>query len=702
MAARPSEAPDNALPEVSVVICSFTIERLPVIEQAIESVRAQTLQPRETILVIDHAPDLLAISRRLWPDLRIVENAGVQGVSAARNTGTEESSGDVVAFLDDDAVAEPQWLERLAGHYRDRRVMGVGGTVNPTWADGRPNWFPDEFDWVVGCSHSGMPRRPAMVRNLVGANSSFRREVLTELSGFRPELGRVLGNPIGCEETDLCIRAIQRWPDGLILYDPGAGVSQVVPPARERRRYFVERCLKEGRSKAILSRLVGSHDGLSSERDYLRRTLPAGFLRGLGDAARGDLSGLSRALAIATGLGATVMGYVQGRGSSAAAARSLIRAGGPLRVLMVTPRTPLAHGGVERHVREVSRRLVAAGLEVGVLCVEPGSREIREETEEGVAIRSVPAWPANRDWRFAPGIWGEMARERWDVVHVQSYHTFVAPLAMLRARILGIPYVLTFHGGGHSSRLRNRLRRLQRTLLRPLLARAERLVAVARFEITAYGRELRFGPERFALIPNGTDLPAGGTEAPGSGNGRVEDGGAPVVLATIGRLERYKGHHRVIEAMPHVLERHPEATLLVVGEGPYEETLRREAEQLGLGPRVEFTSVPAGDADGMVGLLSRTSLVVLLSDFETHPLTALEAAAAGRRLLVADRGGLGELAESGLARAVDPSGPPDRIGAAILEALAEPPPAEPPRLISWDESAAELLALYRSLVLSRP
>jgi glycosyltransferase involved in cell wall biosynthesis len=341
---------------------------------------------------------------------------------------------------------------------------------------------------------------------------------------------------------------------------------------------------------------------------------------------------------------------------------------------------------------EVSRRMAAAGVEVAVLCAEPGGPAFAEQTRDGVLIRSVRAWPARGDYYLAPRIWREMARERWDVVHVQSYHTFVAPLAMLRALSLGVPYVVTFHGGGHSGRLRHRLRRVQRLALRPLLARAERLVAVARFEVDLYAGELRLAREKFALIPNGTDLAGADLGDP------ADAPGEPGLLASIGRLERYKGHHRVIAALPHVLERQPQARLLVVGTGPYEAKLRRQAANLGVEERVEMTSVPAADRGAMAALLRRISLVVLLSEFETHPLVALEAAAAGRRLLVADRGGLAELAEDGLARAVSPGASAKAVGQAILEELARPADGRRPTLTSWEDCSNALLELYESIV----
>jgi glycosyltransferase involved in cell wall biosynthesis len=366
--------------------------------------------------------------------------------------------------------------------------------------------------------------------------------------------------------------------------------------------------------------------------------------------------------------------------------------------MMVTPRSPLGQGGSERHVMEVSRRLATAGVEVEVLCADSPGPGVVEERRNGVLIRSVRSWPANRDYYLAPRIWREMARERWDIVHIQSYHTLVPPLAMLRALTLGVPYVVTFHSGGHSSRVRHRLRRLQRRLLRPLLARAARLVAVARFEMDLYGRELRIPLERFVLIPNGIDSELGGsgeTQDPEERDGPDAEG---PLLASIGRLERYKNHQRVIAALPHVLERHPGARLTIVGTGPYEGALRRLAADLGVADRVELTSLPAEDREGMARLLRRTSIVVLLSDFETHPLVALEAAAAGRRLLVADRAGLGELAREGLARTVSPQDPPDVVGRAIVDELERPAPRQRTLdLPSWEECAEELLTLYRGV-----
>ena len=124
-----------------------------------------------------------------------------------------------------------------------------------------------------------------------------------------------------------------------------------------------------------------------------------------------------------------------------------------------------------------------------------------------------------------------------------------------------LPFVLTFHGGGHSSRPPSAPARAQRAALRPLLARAKKLVAVAEFEVDLYGPELRLPRDRFVVIPNGADLPKPVTS-------RVAEDG--VLIASVGRLERYKGHQRAIAALPHLLEHEPRARLWIAGSGPYE------------------------------------------------------------------------------------------------------------------------------------
>lgn len=367
---------------------------------------------------------------------------------------------------------------------------------------------------------------------------------------------------------------------------------------------------------------------------------------------------------------------------------------GPLRVLMVTPRYFPLIGGVETHVDQVARRLVRDGANVTVLTTDTTGRLPRREERDGVIIERVRAWPAQRDYYFAPELWRVVARGGWDLVHCQSYHTLVAPLAMLAALRARLPYVVTFHGGGHSSRVRGALRGVQWSLLRPLLARAARLVAIARFEMSLYGQHLRLPAERFVLIPNGADLPNIAQ--------RRADTADRSLIVTVGRLEQYKGHHRLIAALPQIIRERPDARLRIVGSGPYESDLRQLAAQLGVTDRVEIGGIPPTERHAMAEVITSAALVALLSDYETHPIAALEALALGRPVLVTDTSGLGELASRGWASAIPLHSTPDQIAAAVLQQLREPliPPSI--ALPTWDDCAADLLTLYRTVVERSP
>ncbi|WP_221361816.1 glycosyltransferase family 2 protein [Streptomyces beigongshangae] len=316
-------------PDFSVVVCVYTEDRWEDILAAVASVRAQSLPALEILLVVDHNRPLLERLLKEYEgregregheghegagEVRVLANAGPRGLSAGRNTGIAASRGDVVAFLDDDAVAERDWLLHFAEGYEDPLVMAVGGRTVPVWASGRrPAWFPAEFDWVVGCTYRGLPPGRVRVRNVLGGNASFRRTAFDAVGGFATGIGRDGDKrPLGCEETELCIRLSRARPDAVLLIDDRAVIHHRVPGARERFAYFRTRTYAEGLSKALVARSVGAGKGLESERRYATRVLPAGVARGLRDALLARPGGAGRAGAIVAGVVTAAGGYVLG------------------------------------------------------------------------------------------------------------------------------------------------------------------------------------------------------------------------------------------------------------------------------------------------------------------------------------------------------------------------------------------------------
>jgi glycosyltransferase involved in cell wall biosynthesis len=358
----------------------------------------------------------------------------------------------------------------------------------------------------------------------------------------------------------------------------------------------------------------------------------------------------------------------------------------PVRLLIATARmTPLT-GGIETHVREVSRRLVSRGFDVTVVTTDRTGTLPVDEDLDGVRIHRTPASPSDGDLYWSPGLLRYVNRSSWDLVHVQGIHTLVPPAAMFAAAVRGTPFVVTFHTGGHASLLRQRLRAAQWVSLVPLLRKASRLIGVSRFEADLFRALPGIDPRCVEVIPNGAEplpLVVGGT---------VVD---PDSVVAVGRLERYKGHQHLIAAMPHLARRRPGAQLKIVGTGPFEDELRKLAVDFGVGDRVSISSIAPDDRGAMARLVAGAGVVALMSEYEAHPIAVLEAVALGRRVVGTDLAGLGELAEDGLIRGVPADITPQGLSTVLDEEL-DAPPRESVSLPTWDDCTDRLAAVYRA------
>lgn len=237
----------------------------------------QTLKPKEIILVLDPGDELAEFYRSQIPEFVKILISERKGLSSARNTGVNHSTGEIVAFIDDDAMADKKWIEQLAPVYDEFEVVGVGGTTISKWEDKRPFWFPEELDWIVGCSYKGQPSLRATIRNPIGCNMSFRRLVFEKVGLFREDIGRFGTTPLGDEETEFSIRVLNKIPFSKIVHLPSAIVYHKVTKNRGRLKYLWTRSFYEGISKATITHKFGRSEALSTEDQYMKYLFSIGI-----------------------------------------------------------------------------------------------------------------------------------------------------------------------------------------------------------------------------------------------------------------------------------------------------------------------------------------------------------------------------------------------------------------------------------------
>ena len=241
--------------------------------RCIESVKEQTLQPHEIILVLDPNEELVKFYTLNLNDGVKILVSKEYGLSNARNTGIRNCEGEIVVFIDDDAIASKNWLETLVKNYNDPNVIGVGGFVKPIWQYKRPMWFPEELYWIIGCSYLGLPEHKAYVRNPLGCNMSFRKVAFVESGYFKTNVGRVGKKLVSDEETEFSIRVLDKIPDSKIVYDPKAVVHHNVNQKRLHFKYIWKRSFYEGMGKAVIRYEGKSVNALSTEKSYIRYLL---------------------------------------------------------------------------------------------------------------------------------------------------------------------------------------------------------------------------------------------------------------------------------------------------------------------------------------------------------------------------------------------------------------------------------------------
>jgi GT2 family glycosyltransferase len=284
------------------------------LHEAVESLQKQSYEPLEIVIVVDGNLQLFRRVENIYGDIAGITEVVTEtnlGLSGARNVGIKHARGEVVAFIDDDALADPRWIKELVHVYQTTDAIAVGGAMTPIWVAGEPSFLPREFYWLVGVTPPGFAAPGEEVRNTFGSNISFRRAVFDTIGGFNESLGRS-GSGLGQgEETEFCARMRANLGKG-VIYAPRAMVGHKVFAWRKKRRWLLARAFWHGYSKRAMERLV-STSARAEEGRYLRLLLTKSMPQRVAQLVRGpDLTGLAQLVSLGILTLAVGLGYLYG------------------------------------------------------------------------------------------------------------------------------------------------------------------------------------------------------------------------------------------------------------------------------------------------------------------------------------------------------------------------------------------------------
>lgn len=251
---------------VSVIVCTYAEERFEDFLEAVQSLQAQTYDNIEIVLVIDGNETIHEWTTKRFDgkdNIVIHCNDKNHGISASRTRGVEIASGDVVAFIDDDAIANEDWVETLVKAYQEHDAIAVGGQMVGEWIGDRPWFLPQEFNWLVGVTHRGFGETGSEVRNTFESNLSFRRDVFLDLGGFDPKLGPTAEEYRHSEGAEIGVR-LKNQHDSGVLYIEDAIVKHKIFKHRTKFIWLCQRAFKQGVSKRTMAQQSAEESSVES------------------------------------------------------------------------------------------------------------------------------------------------------------------------------------------------------------------------------------------------------------------------------------------------------------------------------------------------------------------------------------------------------------------------------------------------------
>ena len=266
---------------VSVIVTTVSRARLSDFRDLVDALKRQDHNDFELIVVVDenkeHYLDVKESVNDCNFPVKVEFNDNNLGLAHSRNLGIHLASGNILAFIDDDAEPYSQWVRTIGEVFDDPTVGAVTGDIEPRWMVVGMNWFPKELFWMISCSYSITPKERGEIDRGFGADMAFSRIAIEAVGTFDTRYGITKKRWIGGEDTEMFMRVNSSGYK--VIYEPEMRVLHHIHPHRLRLENLIKRAIAQGRGTVILKRgMVGrapDHSGKSYILDTMFRFVPS-------------------------------------------------------------------------------------------------------------------------------------------------------------------------------------------------------------------------------------------------------------------------------------------------------------------------------------------------------------------------------------------------------------------------------------------
>jgi glycosyltransferase involved in cell wall biosynthesis len=260
--------------KLSIIISIYSINRYLDLLDLLRAIKNQTSEWFECIVVVDENEILLKKidAFLLYQDIkcaRTIYNSKNKGLAYSRNIGIKHARGEIVGFIDDDAIPFPKWADSIIETFNDETIGAVAGEIIPLWEYEEMSWFPKILYWMISCSYKPNPGTKVETERGFGTNMAFRKDLVNSIGGFDVNLGINGKKWIGGEDTSMFLRV--KASGKKVVFDPDVIVWHKITLNRINLINIMKRAINGGISLAALQKAEEYNVKKSTETDYLRK-----------------------------------------------------------------------------------------------------------------------------------------------------------------------------------------------------------------------------------------------------------------------------------------------------------------------------------------------------------------------------------------------------------------------------------------------